>query len=47
MSAAAAGGDATPPVESPKFPLVALGDVNAAACEGDACLVPGADASAS
>lgn len=28
--------------DAPKFPLIAFGDVNAAACEGDSCLVPGA-----
>lgn len=35
-----AAGDsvATPP----RLPLVALGDASAAACEGDACLIPGA-----
>lgn len=26
----------------PRLPLVALGDASAAACEGDACLIPGA-----
>ncbi|WP_460631834.1 hypothetical protein [Leifsonia lichenia] len=46
MSAVDAGAPAAPAAPAvpaaPSFPLIALGDVNAAACEGDACLIPSA-----